>query len=267
MAPIRFAAALLLVLWSGQALAAEHATIGGAEVRIVTGGGRVKVLVGSRAVIDERDDQAMSIQGVLEGNGHAYALIAEATGGNACAAQFQAIEVSRDPPAVSPVFGTCTDQPTASVVGGALHVTMKRTNGLATETYVFAGGRLSTQARAVDLTPSGPVVAPRDDLAAFVAGKSASDLVKLAAVTRPLRRVMGSPAFDEARRMALGGPSVPGIERGAYAVVEACEAHNCGAHHVSFVFDHHGHAWARLTRGRSVRVFGRPPPPVRALLH
>jgi hypothetical protein len=240
--------------------------VNGHAVAVATEPGRFQVTVDRKTVIDDKDDAGVVIQGAYEGGGRAYVLISEASGGNACAAQFQAIDVSGATPLVSPVFGTCSDLPDVSVDGGALHVSMKRTDGLAADVFVYADGKLSTVARPVDLTPVGPEKAPGDDLASLVAGKYAFDLVKLAAVADPLRRAMGPAAFDEARRMALGGPSSPGEAHGDLAVVEACEAHNCGAHHTKWVFDRHGHAAATITRAGKTRVYGQPTKEMRALL-
>jgi hypothetical protein len=261
------AAALALLLLALPATASESGvTVNGRAVSVAQANGRFQVSVDGAVVIDDKDDQGVTIQGAYEGGGRAYALIAEASGGNACAAQFQAIDVSGDKPLVSPVFGTCSDLPDVSVADGALRVSMKRTDGLASDVFVYSGGKLTTAARPVDLTPVGPARAPDGDLAALVAGKYAFDLIKLSAVAGPLRRVMGPAAFDEARRMALGGPSSPGEAHGDLSVVEACEAHNCGAHHTKWVFDRKGRAAASISRNGHVRMFGKPTPEMRALL-
>lgn len=257
----------LILLLSGPATASDSSvTVNGRTVSVARADGRFQVTVDGRTVIDDKDDQGVTIQGTYEGGGRAYALIAEASGGNACAAQFQAIDLSGQKPLVSPVFGTCSDLPDASVADGALRVSMKRTDGLASDVFVYSGGKLTTAARPVDLTPTGPARAPDGDLAALVAGNYAFDLIKLSAVAGPLRRAMGPAAFDEARRMALGGPSSPGEAHGDLTVVEACEAHNCGAHHTKWVFDRQGRAAASISRRGHVRMFGKPTPEMRALL-
>jgi hypothetical protein len=80
------------------------------------------VLVDGRPVVHDTGDAFVTIPGVYEGGGRAYALISEATGGNACASLYQAIDLSGPVPAVSPRFGNCNDLPHVSVVAGALRV-------------------------------------------------------------------------------------------------------------------------------------------------
>ena len=102
------------------------------------------VLVDGRLVVHDATSEFVTIQGVYEGGGRAYALIAESAGGNACAATYQAVDLSGPAPAVSPRFGNCNDAPRVRVVSGALRVSFPPFKIGGPETDVYKDGRLRT---------------------------------------------------------------------------------------------------------------------------
>jgi hypothetical protein len=229
--------------------------------------GEIIVVVGDRVVIHDDHDMTVSIQGIYEGEGRTYVLVEENSGGNGCPGLFQAIDLtSTIGPQVSKPFGTCSDLPKASVQSGNLQVTLPRMDGKGNITYSYFDGKLETHEQAVSLEPSGPEAAPGGDLAAFAIRRRIDQLFRLRASAASLMRIMPPAAFNEARDLALSGPSSEAVVRGDDVYLGACEAHNCGWHQVTIAFDHVGHAWAALLNDAKITFYGNPPENIRIWL-
>ncbi len=105
--------------------AARHA------VTVNTGGITAhQVLVDGRVVLNDTNDEFVSLHGPF-------------SGGNACAAQYQALDLSRVPPTLSPVFGNCSDLTRVTRVGSALRVVFPVFRAGKAERDVYQNGRLS----------------------------------------------------------------------------------------------------------------------------
>ncbi len=116
----------------------------GHAVTVNTGGITAhQVLVDGRVVLNDTTDEFVSFRGPFSGDGKIYVLIEEAPGGNACAAQYQALDLSRVPPTLSPVFGNCSDLPRITMVGSALRVVFPAFRAGKAERDVYRNGRLS----------------------------------------------------------------------------------------------------------------------------
>jgi hypothetical protein len=207
------------------------------------------VVAGNQLIIQTRD--YVSILGIFEGGGRTYVVLAENPGGSS-GDVFQAIDMSTTRYSISPIFGTGAGGEKPEVVDGALVMTANSNDQKERFRYSFKDGKLEMTKQAINLQPSGPARAPGGDLAAFVNGKSMSEIFKARATASALQQIMDPNAFADARDVALqdiqGGPFV---EADGIASAWACQSHDCAYHWVSIAFDHQGHAWALLVR-RSV---------------
>jgi hypothetical protein len=161
------------------------------------------VVAGTQVVIQDEQDAHVSIQGIFEGDGRTFVVVAENCGGkNACGDMYQAIDMSGPNYKVSPVFGTGMSGAKPEVHGGALLLSQQTPDGTATFHYAFKDGKLSTTNEAVNLDASGPEKAPGGDMAALANGKPMSAIFKLRATAEPLKALMGDEAFKDARSVA-----------------------------------------------------------------
>ena len=102
-----------------------------------------QIVVDGQVLATDTEDDRVLIQGVHQGGGRTYVLIAEQSGGTACPSLFQAIDLSSSVAVISPQFGTCSDLPSISVAGGALRVAVPAFRAARAATYTFRNGRLS----------------------------------------------------------------------------------------------------------------------------
>lgn len=75
-------------------------------------------------ILHDKDDERVALRGPYTGQGHAYVLLVQEPGGNACEMVYRAVDLDASPPALSPQFGNCGNKTTATVKGGILHVTV-----------------------------------------------------------------------------------------------------------------------------------------------
>lgn len=126
-----FAASLFPIASWLPALAApepqETKTVGGQKVSIVKlGEGHFEVFVDGKTVLTNEDDSIVTLKGSYISGGRRYVLIAEISGGTACPALYQAINLSGPTPVISPRLGNCSDLPKVSVTGGILRIAFPR---------------------------------------------------------------------------------------------------------------------------------------------
>jgi len=124
----------------------DQRAVGRHTVRVVAAQGGQRIVVDGRVVATDVQNDRVLIQGVHQGGGRTYVLITEQSGGSACPSLYQAIDLSRDTPVVSPRFGNCSDVPKIAVVGGALRVSVPAFRAAPAATYVFQDGHLNQQA-------------------------------------------------------------------------------------------------------------------------
>ena len=98
--------------------------VGGKTVRVVAAQGGHQISVDGQTLAVDRDDDRVVIRSVHQGGGRTYVLIQEQSGGIACPAMYQAIDLSGPKPTISPPVGNCSDVPRVSVVGGAFQLTV-----------------------------------------------------------------------------------------------------------------------------------------------
>lgn len=120
----------------------EQRVVAGRIVQIVANGAGHAVLVDGRVLANDTEDDRVTIQGVYQGDGHVYVLIAEQSGGNACPSLYQALDVSGGAALVSPQIGNCSDLPRVSVVEGALRIAVPAFRAAPAKTFVFGDGHL-----------------------------------------------------------------------------------------------------------------------------
>lgn len=225
-----------------------------------------RVLLGDRVLYVDRDDPYVTVQGVYEADGHAFALIGESSGGSGCASMYRAVDVTTRG-LVSPQFGTCSDVPReVRLDGDALVIVLPSPDGQANEVFRYAAGKLTRTVQPIVYNPGGPASAPHGDLAALLDGKYIFDAVNMRLVADALRPVMGDATFTASRKRIQGGTGMPFESRGEFVFGMACEAHRCGINETAWAFDHFGHAWASWTQNGRTTFFGNPPPAVRAAL-
>ncbi|MGI8484493.1 MAG: hypothetical protein ACR2OU_09525 [Thermomicrobiales bacterium] len=121
----------------------DQRVVEGRTVQIVRAGTTHHVVVDGRVLASDTEDDRVLIQGVHQGSGRTYVLIAEQSGGNACPSLYQAIDLSGGAAVISPQFGNCSDLPRISVSGGALRVSVPAFRAARAATYMFRDGRLS----------------------------------------------------------------------------------------------------------------------------
>ncbi len=112
-------------------------------MQVVAAQGGHQILVDGRVLATDRDDDRVVIQSTHEGGGRTYVLIEEQSGGNACPALYQAIDLSGGAPLASPQFGNCSDVPKVGVVAGALRMAVPEFRTAPAATYVFRDGHLT----------------------------------------------------------------------------------------------------------------------------
>lgn len=119
----------------------EQRVVAGRTVQVVSTEGGHAIVVDGRVLANDADDDRVIIQGVYQGGGRTYVLIAEQSGGTACPSMFQVVDLS-SVPVVSPQIGNCSDLPRISVVGGALRVAVPAFRAAPGRTYTFKDGNL-----------------------------------------------------------------------------------------------------------------------------
>lgn len=122
--------------------AQDQRVAAGHTVQIVAAAGGHQVVVDGRVLATDTEDDRVMIEGVHQGGGRTYVLVAEQSGGNACPSLYQAIDLSGSTPMISPQFGNCSDIPRISVDRGALRVSVPAFRAALAATYVFRDGRL-----------------------------------------------------------------------------------------------------------------------------
>ncbi|WP_291365197.1 hypothetical protein [Acetobacter sp. UBA5411] len=109
------------------------------------------IAVDGSVLTHDTNNERVGLLGPYTGQGHAYVLLAESAGGNACEMQFQAVDLTTSPARLSPVFGDCSPDVHARVSRGTLHATTgdytgrpsvgsPKTSG---ETVVFGDGKFT----------------------------------------------------------------------------------------------------------------------------
>lgn len=121
----------------------DQRIVGGRTVQVVKAGTTHHIVVDGRILASDSEDDRVLIQGVHQGEGRTYVLIAEQSGGNACPSLYQAIDLSGDAAVISPQFGNCSDLPRITISGGALRVSVPAFRAARPATYLFRDGRLS----------------------------------------------------------------------------------------------------------------------------
>lgn len=121
----------------------DQRTVRGHTVQVVAVQGGHQILVDGLVLAVDRDDDRVVIRSTHEGGGRTYVLIEEQSGGNACPALYQAIDLSGGAPLVSPQFGNCSDVPTVGVVAGALRMAVPAFRAAPATVYRFRDGHLS----------------------------------------------------------------------------------------------------------------------------
>lgn len=116
---------LAVVLLSAVAFAAPTSALkaGNHELSVHRNGlTSYTVFLDGKRLLQDRTDEVVTLAGDYEGDGHVYVLLSLSPGGNACASQYRAIDLSGQQIIITPPFGNCSDQPKVSVELGALHV-------------------------------------------------------------------------------------------------------------------------------------------------
>lgn len=121
----------------------EQRVVAGHTVQVAKVGFSHQIVVDGRVLATDTEDDRVLIQGVHQGGGRVYVLVAEQSGGTACPSMYQAIDLSGALPAISPQIGNCSDIPRVSVVDGALRVSVLAFRAAPARTFVFRDGRLS----------------------------------------------------------------------------------------------------------------------------
>ena len=119
----------------------DHRVVAGHTVQITAQGNGHQVVVDGRVLANDTEDDRVVIQSVHQGGGRTYVLIGEQSGGTACPSMYQAVDLSGIP-VISPQFGSCSDLPRVSVVGGALRVSVPAFRAAPAATYMFRDGHL-----------------------------------------------------------------------------------------------------------------------------
>ncbi len=122
--------------------AQDQRVAAGHTVQVIAAAGGHQVVVDGRVLATDTEDDRVIIEGVHQGGGRTYVLIAEQSGGNACPSLYQVVDLSGAVPAISPRIGNCSDIPRVSVIGGALRVAVPAFRAAPPATYVFRDGRL-----------------------------------------------------------------------------------------------------------------------------
>ena len=120
----------------------DQRTVGPHTMQIMAAQGGHQVVVDGRVVATDVQDDRVLIQGVHQGGGRTYVLIAEQSG-TACPSLYQVVDLSGSAPVASPRFGNCSDVPRVDVVGGALRVSVPAFRAAPAATYTFHDGRLT----------------------------------------------------------------------------------------------------------------------------
>lgn len=148
-----FLSAAALCTSLGPALAADPQSsldAAGHHLAVVSEGDTIhRVTVDGKPVFTDPADERLGLTGPYSGQGKTYVLLAEESGGNGCEVVYQAMDLTRLPVKISPVFGNCGGAE-ALVRNGALHVTTGAYTGrpvagsplIAGESVTYQNGRL-----------------------------------------------------------------------------------------------------------------------------
>jgi len=254
------------MLVCGPALALERVLVNGVAIQSFRNTSESVLAVGDNLVRRVETHTRMDIKSIHEGDGRTYVLVSIGGGlGRLCPTLWLAIEMTEAKPRVSKDFGTCSDALDVSVSDGALRVVMDEPDGRSRSTYSFKDGRLTERKVAISMT-QGPDRAPGGNLAAFVAGKHPSEVIKLKTVADALKRILPPDVFEEVRKRALTGPGVAFQTDSRFAIGHSCIKHNCGGNTAFMVFDHAGAAWAAVETEGVKKFYGEPPSEVRAVM-
>jgi hypothetical protein len=224
------------------------------------------VVADGKVLYIDRDDMHVSMAGFHQSEGRVYALVAEASGGNACPSQYRAIAFDGAKPMAGAQFGTCSDGPKVTAAGGKLLVTLPGMDGKSMVTYTVAGTRITETKTALAYGNEGPPASADLDLAEAVAGRHISEAVKQRAVMQALRQLVGEARAAKILDYAVGGPGTAFESRGNFVVATACMAHFCNINHAAVAFGHDGKVWVSLRTDGKLAIFGNPPDEVRRAL-
>ncbi len=103
-----------------------------------------QVTIGTKTVLEDREDETLALRGPYSAPGRDYVLIEESLGGNACESNFQIIEIQAGQILVSPRFGSCSADARVTVNGTELHVVTPAFKAGRAVTTTFVDGRFHT---------------------------------------------------------------------------------------------------------------------------
>jgi hypothetical protein len=141
------------------------------------------VLVDGKSILSDKEDLIVSLRGSYVGGGHSFVVVEKDSGGTACPATYQAIDLSGPEPSVSKTFGNCSDIPNITVVAGVLRITFPRFKDAPARTETFSGSSAALPAGVADVASAEQFI--RDLYQGYVPGP-------LQNVPRPL-----GPAADK----------------------------------------------------------------------
>ena len=124
-------------------IAQDQRTVGGHAVQVLKGQRGYQIVVDSRVIAEDNQDDHVVIRDVYRGGGRTYILIEEQSGGIACPSLYQAIDLTGAAPLISPQFGNCSDIPKVGVIDGRLRVSVPKFRAAPATTYTFQDGRLT----------------------------------------------------------------------------------------------------------------------------
>ena len=120
-------------------------TVAGHQLSVLGSGYTHTVTLDGHTLVSDGNDMTVSLLGPYTGAGHAYVLISEQSGGDACAAVFQGVDLSGPSVRLTPSFGSCDDEPRVRVTkSGQLVVITRRAMAPRYEVDIVQNGSLKS---------------------------------------------------------------------------------------------------------------------------
>jgi hypothetical protein len=135
----------VLTITTAASAATTAISVGGHQLSVQGSSTSHTVTLDGRPFVSDDSDMFVSLLGPYNGAGHTYVLVMEQSGGNACAAVYQAIDLSGSVARITPSFGSCDDEPHAHVSkSGQLVVRTRRAQPPRYEVDVVRDGHLTS---------------------------------------------------------------------------------------------------------------------------
>ena len=242
---------------------ADAAPISAPAVAKLSGMYNTTILVSGVPVLQDKSDLVVSIGKDVRNASARYLVLVEDSGGTACPAMLQVVDLSGATPKISEQFGTCSDIPAVSLDGATLTVTLPDMTDRNRTAFIFNGTTMTKHTVGEQL--SGPATAAGADLVALVEGQPVYNTFKLRAVANSVKHSVGPILYRSISEYSVGS-KIQVTTDGRYAYGAAGMMNAVSFYQAAYVYGRNGEIWIRVNNRGNIRAYGpREPADVREI--